>query len=402
MRILYFGTVCDLNEYEKKLSDCGTKPSIATIVFESSLLSGFRENGAQVDVYSYPMIPPFPRSKWLGWGAKREMLPCGYQCTWLKTLNVPIFKQLSRRLDCRRVLKKWLKENAGEGLVFTYSIPPFLVKDILKYTRAAGVKAVAIVPDLLRDMYINEKPGLLTKLKNCYLAPALALQGEYDGYVYLTEAMADVVAPEKPYMVMEGIADISTAMLPVPKAAPRAIMYAGMLHEKFGILNLLDAFETLEADAQLWLFGDGTAVPEIQRRARSNPRIQYFGMVPRQQILERERAAAVLVNPRSPGEEFTQYSFPSKTIEYMLSGTPLVTTRLPGIPAAYFDYVFPAESDSPQALAAALNTALSMSDAQLDAFGCRARQFIIESKNSRSQSARILKFMEEVKYGQNR
>ena len=44
MKILYFGTVCDLTKYENMLADCDVKPSIATIVFETSLLTGFSEN----------------------------------------------------------------------------------------------------------------------------------------------------------------------------------------------------------------------------------------------------------------------------------------------------------------------------------------------------------------------
>lgn len=35
-------------------------------------------------------------------------------------------------------------------------------------------------------------------LKNVYLRPALRLQDRYDGYIYLTDAMHAVVAPDKP------------------------------------------------------------------------------------------------------------------------------------------------------------------------------------------------------------
>lgn len=404
MKILYFGTVCDLAAYDQRLGRCKAKPSVASIVFESALLEGLHQNGAQVQIHSFPMIPTFPASSILRFGKQTEVLPCGYSCRWLHTLNLPILKQISRRLDGRRMLKRWLRANAEDGIIVTYSIPPFLVKDVLKYARRYRVKTVAIVADLLRDMYINEQPGLITRLKNRYLAPALALQGEYDGYVYLTEAMAEVVAPGKPFVVMEGIAGVpdDPGAGAVQKDMPPAIMYAGMLHEKYGIPQLLDAFENLKDDSvELWLFGDGTAVPRIQRCAEENPRIRYFGKVSRQEILERERRATLLINPRSPGEQFTRYSFPSKTVEYMLSGTPLVTTRLEGIPEAYFGYVFPADDGDAASLSQAMEQALSHTREELKDFGQKAQQFIIENKTSRQQAARVLAFLEEVKYGQN-
>lgn len=399
MNILYFGTVCQLEAYDRLLTDCSAKPSVAPILFEAALLKGFHENGAAVDIHSFPMIPTFPHSKLLHFGGNCEELPCGYACHWLNTINVPVLKQLSRRFDARRIIKSWLKNHAGDGVIVTYSIPPFLVEDIIAYAKRYNVKTVAIVTDLLRDMYMNENHDtLMYKLKNLYLQPALSLQGEYDGYVYLTEAMRDVVAPEKAYMVMEGIADASGIRVPQPRdpALPRAVMYAGMLYEKYGIINLLDAFEQLELpETELWLFGDGTAVPEIIKRTEADGRIRYFGRVSHEEILEFERKAAVLVNPRDAQELFTQYSFPSKTIEYMLSGTPLLTTKLKGIPDEYFSYVFTARSNQPADLADGMRRALMLSEEERNRFGANAQHFIAQRKNSTVQAARILSFIEE-------
>lgn len=401
MKILYFGTVCDLKTYEKHLDGCGSKPSVAPIIFETALLDGFNKNGADVEIHSFPMIPTFPSNRLLHFGKLVEKLPCGYTCRWLNTINLPVIKQLSRKSDARKIMKRWLREHRRDGLILTYSIPPFLVKDVLKYAKRYGVKTAAIVTDLLSDMYINENNSLLKKLKNLYLAPSLRLQGDYDGYIYLTKAMREVVSPQKPYIVMEGIADVSNVIPPDEneKSSPRAIMYAGMLYEKYGIINLLDAFEHLEdSDIQLWLFGDGTAVPEIQMRVAADNRIKYFGTVSHDEILEYERKATLLVNPRDAEEAFTEFSFPSKTIEYMLSGTPVLTTRLKGIPEEYFDYVFSAESNRVSDLIKGLRNALSYTKADMNTIGVRAQSFIMDNKDSVSQSARILAFLEEVQY----
>lgn len=399
MNILYFGTVCDLEKYNNMLKNCQSKPSVSTIVFETALLDGLKKNGADVEIHSFPMIPVFPHIKQLFIGENKGSLPCGYDYIWLKTLNIPVLKQVSRNLSARKALRKWIKHNKN-GVIMSYSIPPFLAKAILAYGKKYSVKTIAIVPDLLRDMYINENSkSFITKLKNIYIRPALKIQNRFDGYVYLTDDMHNVVAPQKPYTVIEGIADVPKVQAQTvnKKNIPAVIMYAGMLHEKYGIINLLDAFEMLEnADAQLWLFGDGTARQEVEKRASVNHNIKYFGVVNHDEILYYEKQASVLVNPRNPKDEFTLYSFPSKTIEYMLSGTPLLTTKLRGIPNEYFDYVFSIDNNGSAALAEALNHILSCSDERLNEIGSLARNFIINEKNSEYQAVKILDFIKEV------
>lgn len=180
----------------------------------------------------------------------------------------------------------------------------------------------------------------------------------------------------------------------VQKAFPGGIMYAGRLHEKYGVMRLIEAFELLEEkDIELWLFGDGTAVREIQDYASKNPRIRYFGQVSREEILRYEQRATLLVNPRSVQDEFTQYSFPSKVIEYMHSGTPLVMTKLKGIPEEYFDYGFVVEDNRPDWMAQVLSKALSMSDGELASIGARASTFISENKSAAVQGKRIKDFL---------
>ncbi len=397
MKILYLGTVCDLENYENVLKQCKTKPTVATVVFETALIKGFSENNSDIQILSYPMIPTFPNGKAMFFGGQTEDL-FGYPCRWLRTINLPFIKQWSRRWDARRLIKAWAKENRG-GIMLSYSVPPFLVKDILRYGKKFDVKTVAIIPDLLDNMYINHKGNpLVDGLKQMYLNKALKLQGKYDGYVYLAQPMRDVVSTEKPYIVMEGILDSSIVVgedsLP---ASSRGIMYAGRMHEKYGVLNLVEAFEQLsDMDAELWLFGEGTASDEIRERAKKDPRIQYFGRVTRDEVLEYERKASLLVNPRSTKEEFTKYSFPSKTIEYMASGTPLLTTRLEGIPEEYFNYIFNTQDNHVEMLKDALSEIMAMSQDELRIKGKVAKKFVLEHKNAKSQAEKIINFIKKL------
>lgn len=398
MKILYLGTVCELHKYEALLKQCKTKPSVAAVVFETALIRGFSENKSDVQILSYPMVPTFPNCPVLYFGSRTEKL-YSYSCRWLRTVNLPVLKQWIRRLDARRAIKTWAKENRGEGVILSYSIPPFLVKDIVRYGKHYDLKTAAIIPDLLENMYINHKGNPLVDMaKQWYLDKALKYQGAYDGYIYLTESMREVVSREKPYIVMEGILDNNDA--PCDDHAPgsrRGIMYAGRMHEKYGVLNLVSAFEELkETDIELWLFGEGTASEEIQNRAKKDSRIRYFGGVSRGEVLRYERKATLLVNPRSTKESFTKYSFPSKTIEYMASGTPLLTTKLEGIPEEYYEYVFYVEDNDVNQLKNALEGIISLAGEDLVGRGKAAQQFVLENKIAKTQAGRIVNFLENL------
>lgn len=401
MKVLYFGTVCNLTNYENLWMERNAKPSIAPIVFETSLLSGFSKNEIDVEVYSFPMIPSFPKTKLLFWGNKKEKLSCGYECIWLKTINIPIIKQITRKINGRYYLKKWLKENQHEECaVVSYSIPPFLVNDIIKYCKKYNVKCFAIVTDLLRDMYLNSKNNkIIAKLKSIYLSRAIKLQGCYDGYIYLTKEMSKIVNPQKPYIVVEGIADNNENEVTTytTKAFPPAIMYAGMLEENYGVFNLIDAFESAElGHTELWLFGTGNSVDAIIDRSKKNSRIIYGGRKKREEILELEKKASLLVNPRCVDDEFTKYSFPSKTIEYMLSETPVLTTRLEGIPEEYYEVLFSCKNNGCMLLKESLQFIMSLSEEERVLMGKRGRQFIVKNKNKEIQAKRIYDFMLEV------
>ena len=116
-------------------------------------------------------------------------------------------------------------------------------------------------------------------------------------------------------------------------------MYAGGVYEKYGLKTLVDAFIKLKRkDIDLYIFGEGSFVNEIIKLSKHHNNIYYKGCVSTEEIVKYEKKALLLVNPRPVNEEFSKYSFPSKTIEYMLSGTPVISTKLPGIPEEYFDY----------------------------------------------------------------
>lgn len=402
MKILYFTTASDPAEYENIQKNSRVKASVASQVYESALLSGFAEQDRlDLTLHSFPMIAAFPGSGLLYWGARKQTTAGGFSTLWLPTVNLYGLKQFSQRLSAGAAVRRWLKENRDDPdkAILLYSVYEPIASAVLKYAKKYSIPAFVLVPDLPRDMYKTlSRDPIKAAMQKRYMKRAVACQGRFDGYIYLTQAMSEVVAPGKPYTVIEGIAETSGAVPPSTeeKSEKRVIMYAGALSERYGLKNLIEAFlKASLPEAELWIFGAGEYEAQVKRYADENKNVRYFGRVSREEVLSYERKATLLVNVRDPREEFTKYSFPSKTIDCMLSGTPLLTTRLSGIPEEYLPYLFCVENNSADTVCNILREIFALRQEALTAKGTKAQGFIVKEKNAVMQARRLLSFIAE-------
>ena len=102
----------------------------------------------------------------------------------------------------------------------------------------------------------------------------------------------------------------------------------------------------------------------------------------------------LLINTRNPEDEYTKYSFPSKTFEYIVSGTPFLTTRIAGIPEEYYKYLYVINDYSVASVKQKIEEVLAKPQSELDDFGQQARQFVLENKNSEIQAKKIIQYLD--------
>lgn len=221
-----------------------------------------------------------------------------------------------------------------------------------------------------------------------------AFEKMFDGYVLLAEAMAEKLpCKNKPTVVVEGVAPELFGEPSGDKA--NIVMYAGGLAQDNSIRQLVDCCMQTEQVDELWICGKGSEQAYVEEKAREDSRIKYFGMVENDVVRDMETRAKVLVNLRSPDASLTRYSFPSKLLEYIASGSLVVSTQLGGIPREYFDYIVPLESTDTASLSGALREIFAMDD-QAYVSKCRSSQeFIQKNKNARMQAERVITFVRE-------
>ena len=107
-----------------------------------------------------------------------------------------------------------------------------------------------------------------------------------------------------------------------------------------------------------------------------------------------QSCVTLLVNPRHSADDYTKYSFPSKTMEYLASGTPTVMAHLPAIPSEYDEFLFYFDDESIEGMARKLVELCEMDCKILKERGEGARHFILDNKNANVQSQRIYSLVE--------
>lgn len=368
----------------------------AAQAFQSALISGFRANGIEVTVLSFPSLSTFP------FGYKKPFVR-GHKYIYekenigksLSIFNIPFCNQ-PFHFEYKPFISEWIKHSKNmQKAVVVYGINPPLMK-MARYakTLAPDLPLILIAPDLPEYMHFNPIYTWLG-LKNHQIRTSYKDIQAFDGYVILTEHMKDrMYFGNKPYTVIEGIYQdifVSKEESNLTKTKNFRILYSGSLSKRYGILTLLQAIDMVDCtNIELLLCGNGDAVPDIINITKRDKRVCYLGTLPIREVRQLQQEVDLLINPRSSKEIFTKYSFPSKTMEYMASGTPTLMSRLKCIPPEYFPYLYFFKDETALGIKKGIEEIYRLDKSVLVKFGQEASSFIKDNKNAKKQTQKII------------
>ena len=304
--------------------------------------------------------------------------------------NFALYKFYSRYLNAYKCLSNVFNSKIDVLIIYTIHTP-FILAALKAKKNNPNLKICLVAPDLPEFMDGNQSflKILLKRVEGKILKKALL---KIDAFVLLSAYMIEPLKVGlRPWVCVEGIYDQkANSDLPVVKSSGKNVFYSGTLAARYGILNLLNAFGLIKDPTyNLWICGDGDTKEEIIARSKKDERIKFYGQMPREEVLALQKMATVLVNPRGSEGEFTKYSFPSKTMEYLASGVPSIMHKLPGIPDEYFQYCFVVDREDATGLKEKIIEVCEMEEEKWRSFGSSARQFILNYKTPIMQCEKI-------------
>lgn len=367
--------------------------------FSYAVFDGLCRNiGTDFDCINIAPVGAFPRFNY-----SSRLLPNTYKDQGVEVNSIG-FSTLTGYMyfSIYKNLLKWLKDNLNvdsEYIFLVYSINIPVLKALINYRNKhrKSSKIILIIPDQIEDFNYYT---ITSKIKRKLFGNVQKIYKEMNGFVLLTEQMKDRIGVSRPYTVVEGIYNtIEKRELKVVEDNIKSILYTGMLYEKFGVKTLIDAFmKTSNINYRLEICGVGELNEYISKMSKIDNRIIFHGLVSREKVLEMQSSATLLVNPRQPLEDFTKYSFPSKNIEYLASGRPVLLYDLPGIPNEYYDYCFHISHDHLDigSLSSNIEHILNLPSEELIKIGTNAAMFIKDKKNSKVQVNKILNLIDTI------
>lgn len=392
MKALWFSSLA-WHKNKKYPHEVDGPGAVSGSIFQQSMIQGLERCGVDVDIINdYPIRYKkyFRGYEWSHNGKNADVA--------ISKINMKILSLITKTISLLKSIKNKQVSKKYDVAISYLIHTPYLLGLWFSKILNPKLKTILICPDLpgYMDMSLNNKPiKKIAKMIDGLLINNIIRK--VDGFVLFSEAMQSKLPIEgKPAIVIEGV--FNGASLNFKKVNKRkAIMHAGTLHRNIGIENILDAFMEIEDnELEFWIFGDGDLKNYIINKATEDKRIKYRGFVSREELFEYEKQASVLINARNPNDEFTIYSFPSKTFEYMASGTPFLTTILKGIPKDYLPYLHLIEDNNPSTIKTAIENILQNSEITNEEFGKQAREFVINYKNNEIQAKKMIKLIDDL------
>ncbi len=366
---------------------------------QAGLLTGLRNAGVHAAVYTFHLEPSFPRGRrlWVG-GAREEVVP-GICAVLVGYLNVIPMKQVwvGVGVFLRLLVWGWKMRHAKRRVVIAYNLtmPPGT------FTLAAARLTRSRLVVFVNDVHIpgHTVPDSLRFRIDLVLQKALLRR--CDGLLVVADSIAQDLAAAVPSIRIDGgvgreVIDGTGGTPTTTRTGPFTIVSAGGLDIANGVEVILEAFSRLSGPFRLVIAGSGPLEGVVRKAQQSDCRIEFRGLLAFEDVLALYRDADLLLNVRVTKKLNTRYFFPSKLLECLTTGVPVLTTKTGHVAEEYGELAFLLEDESPAGLATAIEDIAGTPEHVRRELAARARDYMVREKSWDSQARRVLTFAESI------
>jgi glycosyltransferase involved in cell wall biosynthesis len=399
MKYIWLGK--HLNSYYSKLFALRGYKDPAAYSSQKNFIQGLR-NFIKLDtinLINFPFNLRFLFVKSVFWeedqGSKNYTLP---------SLNIPFLNRIFSTFILIFKIKDLLVKNKYENFTFfVYNLQSITLLSLFinKIFFNNRIKIIILVPDL--PMFMGGKNSLLRAfLKTFDWILIRNLLKCANGLLIYSKHMVEYLHFfKKPIIVIEGSINLDFYNnLPYDDSLEHKdpfIFYSGKLDKNFSIDVFLKSIPLITSNnIKFYISGYGSMEKVILELMKTDNRLFYLGYLDYIDVIKLQQKALINLNLRNPDLPFSKYSFPSKLMELMITGKPVLTPLLEGIPEDYYPYLFVIEKFNPMSLANCINQIINKKDDYLSK-PLLAKKFIISKKNNRYQSLKLLSFAKSIR-----
>lgn len=367
---------------------------IQTLKFANNLKSSLELISSQLVLISTHPVTNYPKNSKIFFRFEKFKIGSSTGLI-IPFLNILGFKHLTRFVSGYICLKKSLSFKDDEILIIHGIHSPFLLIGYI-LNKLYKVKVICIVTDAPSDISVYntiEKALRVIDKKLIFF-----FLNKVNGIITLSDLFIKDNALSVPYIVLDGFAHSSSFNISDIKNKNNKrfrFSYAGGLSEEYGVKLLVEA-ALLVPEVDLYIYGKGPLERYLKEVSASSTNIFYVGFVAPIDLQNELLKSDCLVNPRPSSQNFVRYSFPSKILEYMTLGIPVLTTKLPSISSEYYNYIYTIEDETVLGIANDIRRISAKSGSSLFLKGQKGRDFILKTRSIIAQSSKIKKFIDLI------
>lgn len=403
--IVFLGFVIPDKDAES-LFQSDSRPAVQTHLFGWNVVKSLKiKHSTILCVSSYP-TQSFPKVSAPIFFSKKHQNYQGVDIFTIGHVNLNLVKHISRFVKALSISLYVLSKRKKTSYICHGVHSPYLL--VLSILRFFGAKTFVILTDppgvILKDdsMFSRILKRIDTTLVNLMLR-------NHAGYLLLSDRFLDKFNIHgRPYICFPGFApsannnqDLSSESSDSKALQVKSlrVVYCGSLSFRYGIEELLKAFARSDMEEfDLYLIGKGEATELVEKYSSTFSNIYYIGFMRGPELDANIKKADLLINPRPSQLETSTYSFPSKLLEYLSTGIPVLTTRLPSIPDELKDFFHYIESSEAHEIACGVKNVFSKNYTVLRRDCLIAKKFVLEKYSVKSIGYEIERLISNTKH----
>ena len=314
-------------------------------------------------------------------------------------INIPFIKDLTQIISILRTCRKIIKQKE-ECKILTFNARPSVSISAIILKKIYKCEIICLLADPPVD--IKERFGIKKYIMNIFWRLIEKNILYYDKIIALNEEASKIYAPKKPYIIVDGGIDIDDYVIDKNLCKKednnkKVVLFTGALTEYNGIKELIEAMKLIkDIDIELQICGDGPLKEYVIENSKENSNIVYKGVVSNKEARTLQVNSKLLINPRRVDDLISRVTFPSKMIEYMLSGTPVLSTKLNGLTKEYIENLYIIDNLDKYELSEKIKLIVNYNENELEKKQCNAKTFILENKIWDLQINKIYEFINEI------
>ena len=312
MKVIYVTTSIDENDYVEfsKIWSVSINPSNQN--FHNKIIRALANDNI-VEVVS---IRPFSRKKCsLKKLVAEDKVVGNIHYHYLKVIRSKYLRVFSMKSQFKKLLPSLIDE---QTVLITDTINPRCVQLMNYAKKKYKIPCLGICTD---------SPSNISGTSRAYTMFLLNNTKHLDGYITLTEALNSLFNPnKKPNVTFEGI--IENEVEDKTDIQGDYAFFGGALLPRYGVYQLIEAFKQVKnKDLSLLICGHHADEEKLLNAIGEDTRIKFLGILPVKEVLALEKHATMNINPRPFTQDLDRLSIPSKTLEYLSSGSLTISVR---------------------------------------------------------------------------